>query len=255
MPTMNSMGTACPPARPARNRGRLAAVTAAVAVGALLLATAARTATGAPPGTARDLAQAFFGSSLIRAEVVSVIGHNVHDFRIDQGRVTAFRPGSLDLLEKDGTQQTVPIGPATQGVAILPRIPRGLRVVTVRDGDGAASQISLAGVARALGKTMLGGTLARAEIVTYEGKTVHDFRIDEGRVSAVRIGTVTVSERDGTQQAIAVAPSTQVTILGVNADLAAVTKGASVITIREGDAPAQEIRILTLGSARIGVRR
>jgi hypothetical protein len=252
---MTAMRADRPPARFPRNRRRVAAATVAVSALSLFLATAARPAPGAPPSAARELAQAFFGSTLIRAEVVSVVGRTVHDFRIDQGRLTAFRAGSLDLLEKDGTQQTIPIGPATQGTALVARLPRGLRLVTVRDGDGPATQIYLAGAARALGRTMLGGTLARAEMVTYVGKTVHDFRIDEGRVSSVRSGSVTLTERDGTEQSIDVTPATQVSIFGLAADMSAVTKGANVISIREGDAPAQEIRILTLGSVRIGPRR
>ncbi len=249
------MGAERGAARARRGRRRLAAAVAALAASGLLLASAAPPAAGAPPLIARDLAQAFFGSTLIRAEVVSVVGHTVHDFRIDQGRVTAIRAGSLDLLEKDGTQLTIPIASATQGQAILARAPRGLRIVTVRDGDGPATQIWFAGAARALGRTLFGGTLARAELVTYDGKIVHDFRIDEGRVSAVRPGSVTLTERDGTQQSIAVGPSTQVTTFGIASDLSALTKGVTAISIREGDGPAQLIRILGVGSPRVGARR
>ncbi len=216
----------------------------------------ARPAPGAPPAAAKELAQAFFGNTFVRAEVVSVIGRNVHDLRIDQGRVIASRPGSLDLLERDGSQQTIGIGPATQavGAAILAHAPRGLRIMTVREGDGPATQIYLAGAARVLGRSLFGGTLARAEVVTFEGKTVHDFRIDEGRVVAVRTGSIVLTERDGTQQTIEVSPTTQVAAFGALADLTALTRGLTVVTIREGDAAAHEIRILSV-SQRLAGRR
>jgi len=34
-----------------------------------------------------------------------------HDYRIDEGRLIAVRPNAVDLLERDGTRQTIAIGP------------------------------------------------------------------------------------------------------------------------------------------------
>ena len=33
----------------------------------------------------------------------------VHDYRIDQGKVVSVRNGSIELLERDGTRQLIPV--------------------------------------------------------------------------------------------------------------------------------------------------
>jgi hypothetical protein len=234
-----------------RSRTLLAGAVAAAAV--LVASAAGLAAPGAPPIAARDLAQIYFSSTLTRAEVVSVVGRVVHDFRIDQGKVIVSRPNMIDLRECDGTRQTIPV--SQQTVIGLGRpfgassIPRGTRVVAVRDGDGPATQIRPSGWARALGKTFFGATLVRAEILTCYAKTLRDYRFDEGRIVSVRPTSIVLSERDGTRQTIAVGPSTLVTQGGVQADLSAVTPGLAAVTIREGDGPAQEIRLVSFGLA------
>jgi hypothetical protein len=220
-----------------RARTVLAAATAAVAV--LVASAAGFAAPGAPPGAARDLAQIYFSNTLIRAEVVSLVGRSVHDYRIDEGRVTAIRPNAIDLLERDGTRQTISVA-STQLFAVG----RGTRVIAVRDGDGPATQIRPSASARALGKVFFGATLVRAEVLTYTLKTPHDYRIDEGRIVSVRPTSIVLLERDGTRQTIAVSSSTLVSVAGQPADLSAVTKGQTAVTIREGDGPALEIRLV-----------
>ena len=128
--------------RPRFAHARTMLVCAAMLVVGLTGSAGALAAKGAPPATARDLAQAYFSNTLTRAEVVSVVGRVVHDFRIDEGRVTAVRPGAIDLLERDGTRQTIAVGRQTQffggRVGGLPFALRGTRVVTLRDNDGPA---------------------------------------------------------------------------------------------------------------------
>jgi hypothetical protein len=226
----------------------------AAAVALLVAPAAGVAAPGAPPGAARDLALGYFSNTLTRAEVVSVVGRSVHDYRIDEGRVTAIRPNAIDLLERDGTRQTIAVGPQTQIVGVGrifgPRpAARGTRVVAVRDGDGPATQIRPSGSAATLGRTLFGATLVRAEVLTYSAKAPHDYRIDEGRVVSVHPGSITLLERDGTRQTIALSPSTAVTLNGQPADPSAVTRGLDAIVIRESDGPAQEIRLFQLGLA------
>jgi hypothetical protein len=238
-----------------RARTLLAAVAAVLAV--LAASAAGFAAPGAPPGAARDLAQVYFSNALTRAEVVSVVGHSVHDYRIDEGRVTAVRPNAIDLLERDGTRQTISVAASTQirglGRLFGPRsVARGMRVVAITDGVGPAAQIRPSGSAGALGKLFFGVTLVRAEVLTYFAKTLHDVRIDEGRVVLVRPASITLLERDGTRQTIAVSPSTLVTVSGQPADVSAVTRGLTAITVRVGDDPAQEIRLFP---AALGLRR
>jgi hypothetical protein len=89
-------------------------------------------------------------------------------------------------------------------------------------------------------------------VLNYVTKTVHDYRIDEGRIVAVRPAAVTLLERDGTRQAIPVSSSTLVTLGGFQVDQSAVVKGLAAITIREGDGAAEQIM---LGTGPFAVRR
>ena len=220
-------------------------VAAAVSLVVALTATAAaQSAKVAPPTIARSLAQTYFTNTFTRAEVLTVVGRVVHDYRIDEGRVIAVRPNAIDLLERDGTRQTVALNSQTQmpggrlaGVAIGLR---GSRVVTLTDNGGAAMLVRPSATARALGKALFGPTLARAEIVTFAGK-VQDIQIDEGKITAVRPGSVALLERDGTRQTIAVAPTAAVTENGVVVDTSAIVKGLEAITVRVDTAAAQQV--------------
>ena len=132
-----------------KRRWFIAAVAAAAFAGggAMLLAqsgvTSALFSRGGPSG---DLGAYFFSPHMARAEVVMKLDGQVHDFRIDQGRVVAVRNGSVDLLERDGSRQTVPLasdarvqidGVPVGGQQIRP----GMRVITIRDGSGAAGTV------------------------------------------------------------------------------------------------------------------
>ena len=231
-------------------RGRLLATVLATLLG---LAAVGAAGFAAPPPTARDLARQFFDATFIRAEIITVVGRT-RDYRIDEGKVTAVRAGAIDLLERDGSRQTIRVGPTTQivGVGRLSGpggVARAGRVVTVREGDGPAVLIRPSSSIRTLGKTFLGATLARAEILSYSGGTVHDFRLDQGRIAAVRPNALVLAERDGSRQSIRLGPTTSVTILGQPVDVTTLTRGLAVLTIRQGDEPAQEVRILS-GAAR-----
>jgi hypothetical protein len=234
--------------RPPFVRARTIVAVVAATAAALVASTAGFAAPGAPPGAARDLAQTYFSTTLTRAEVVSVVARVVHDYRIDEGRVTAVRPNAIDLLERDGTRQTIALAASTQVMGFgrssgLPSFLRGARVIAIRDGAGPATQIRPSGSGRVLSKVFFTDSLVRAEVLTYAAKTLHDYRLDEGRIVSVRPGSITLQERDGTRQQIAVSPSTLVTLAGQPADLSAVTRGLAAITIREGDGPALEIRL------------
>ena len=232
-----------------RARALLAALFAITAV--LVAAAAGSASSGAPPGAARDLAQTYFSNTLTRAEVVSVVGRVVHDYRLDEGRVIAVRRNAIDLLERDGTRQTIALSPSTRisGVGRLfgGPVARGVRVVAVRDGGGPATLIRPSAYTRVLGKIMLGTTLVRAEVLTYSAGTPHDFRIDEGRIVSVNRSTSTIVllERDGTKQTIAFTSSTLISEVGQQVDQNALTKGLTAITVREGDGPAVEIRLFS----------
>jgi hypothetical protein len=205
---------------------------------------------------ARDLAQIYFASGFVRAEVVTMAGRVEHDYRIDEGRVVAVRQTSIDLLERDGTRQTIAIGTQTviSGVgplSSLGRVARGIRVVALRDGNGAAQQIRPSTWARVLGRTLMGGALVRAEVLNFQSKTLHDYRIDQGRIVVVKPASITLAERDGSRQTIGVTASTLVTLGGLAVDQSEVTKGLTAIAIREGDGAAEQIMLGT-GTLAVG---
>jgi hypothetical protein len=117
------------------------------ALGAIVGAFAAGGATTAAvlqgPGLDRDLASFFSSPQMARAEVVMVVAGVVHDFRIDQGRVRGVRPNAIELYERDGTLQVVPVAPDARvqvngAAARMRAIRRGMFAVVIRDGDGPA---------------------------------------------------------------------------------------------------------------------
>ena len=122
--------------------------------GALAGLLATGVATGLAASTAAgdsDLGKFFFGSRMARAEVVLVLGpSDTHDFRIDQGKVTAVRPGAVDLLEKDGTTLEIAISPTARitvdgGSASFTSIRVGMNAISVRDWEQPAQQLRLTG--------------------------------------------------------------------------------------------------------------
>jgi hypothetical protein len=98
----------------------------------------------------RSLGNDFFGPKLVRAEVITSEGGAIHDYRVDRGRIRSVAPGSLTLLEKDGTLVSVPVA-ATADVTLrgdqvpLTRLRRGLVATTVRDGAAPASIVVATG--------------------------------------------------------------------------------------------------------------
>ncbi len=125
-----------------------AALAAGLAVGATSFAASSGPSAGPP--SAGSLGSYFLGSRMARAEVVLVDRGAVHDYRIDQGRVTAVRAGVLEVLERDGTRQTVPVSPTAQvvvngQVTALASITPGMSVLTIRDGSNPADVVRAAG--------------------------------------------------------------------------------------------------------------
>jgi hypothetical protein len=124
-----------------RGRRRIAlwAVAALLAVNAALLAT--------QPGLAlpRSLGSYFFGSKLVRAEVVVRDG-GIREFRLDRGRLRKKSGSSLVLREADGSIVLVPVAPSA--VILLNgkqssfgALRRGMTVTTVREGDAPAAEV------------------------------------------------------------------------------------------------------------------
>jgi hypothetical protein len=120
-----------------------------MAIGGLItLVLAAGAAVGAVTvGAPKQLADLLLGPRLARLEAVVVQGGQVHDYRVDRGRLKSPPHGtSLELRELDGTVQVVPVATYAQITvngkpAPLTSISVGMTVTTVRDGSNPAQQV------------------------------------------------------------------------------------------------------------------
>jgi hypothetical protein len=125
-------------------RRTLALTASAAVVGALALVQSG----AAGPGS---LGAFFFGPQLVRAEVVMADGTGtVRDYRVDRGRIRGIAPGSITLLEKDGTTVTIPVADnadiRVRGAAVpFQRLRRaqGALAITIRQGDQPAQAVQV----------------------------------------------------------------------------------------------------------------
>lgn len=105
-----------------------------------------------------------------------------------------------------------------------------------------AAQPGLA-LPQSLGNYFFGPKLVRAEVVLREGNTIHDYRIDRGVIRVKpKDGVLQLRERDGSVVSITVSPTAAVTLGGRPTTLSALRRNMTVTVIRDGDAPAFEVR-------------
>ena len=83
-----------------------------------------------------------------------------------------------------------------------------------------------------------GPRMARAEAIVVIGGVPHDFRVDRGRVISKTPTSLTLRERDGSAQTIAIAPGAQIMLAGRPVQLRAVKRGFTATTVRDGEAAA-----------------
>jgi hypothetical protein len=101
----------------------------------------------------------------------------------------------------------------------------------------ALAQAGAAGIG-SLGSFFFGPRLVRAEIITSEGGTLHDYRVDQGKVQRVAAGTVTLVEKDGTVVPVPVASTASITLGNAYVPLTRLKRGFTATTVRDGGAPA-----------------
>jgi hypothetical protein len=116
----------------------------------LLLVGAGALASGRiAPGRLGDF---FFGPRMVRVEALLMIDGQLHDFRIDRGKLKSLpRNGNLELRELDGTIQVVPVSPTAEVTinrqpAPLSALRRGMQVTAIRDGSAPATQVVAEGI-------------------------------------------------------------------------------------------------------------
>jgi len=101
----------------------------------------------------------------------------------------------------------------------------------------ALAQAGAAGVG-SLGSFFFGPKLVRAEIITSEGGTLHDYRVDQGRVQRVAGGNLTLIEKDGTVVSVPIAATAAVSLGNSSVPLTRLRRGYTATTVRDGGAPA-----------------
>jgi hypothetical protein len=104
------------------------------------------------------------------------------------------------------------------------------------------AQLAGAALPRGLGNYFFGPKLVRAEVVVKDAGVLHDYRIDRGTIRDKSPGSLTLRERDGTVATLAIAPDATVMVNGRYAAFQALRRGMVATVVREGDAPAIEVR-------------
>jgi hypothetical protein len=89
-----------------------------------------------------------------------------------------------------------------------------------------------------LGNFFFGPKLVRAEVITNEGGTIHDYRVDRGKIRLVTSTSLTLFERDGTTVSVPVAGTADITLGGIPVPLRQLRRGFTATTVREGSAAA-----------------
>ena len=94
---------------------------------------------------------------------------------------------------------------------------------------------------RSLGNYFFGPRLVRAEVVVNDGG-IREFRLDRGRLRKKEGLSLVLREADGSIVSVPVAPGAVVLLNGHPSSFQALRRGMTVVTVREGGAPASEVR-------------
>jgi hypothetical protein len=231
--------------RPVAKRGL------AIAVLICAAALAAPALAGHPMPT--SVGKYLLGPKMIRGEIV-VKGSSttLHDYRLDRGKLLKrYAAGTLNLLERDGTKTPVKVAAGARvflnGLpSTLRRLRAGMQIAVAHDRDLPADTVYAAsgkGIPRWPGSViavMFGNRLVRGEIALQD-TTLHDYRVDQGRIKQVGVFTLLLKEMDATEVTINVSPTARIKLNGKNATFVQLRKGMMATTIHDGDKPADQV--------------
>ena len=96
-----------------------------------------------------------------------------------------------------------------------------------------------------LGSFFFGPKLVRAEVITNEGGTIHDYRVDRGKIRANTQGNLTLLERDGTLVTVPVSPTADIRLGSVTVPLSRLRRGFTATTVRDGSTAAASTVLAT----------
>lgn len=86
-----------------------------------------------------------------------------------------------------------------------------------------------------------GSKLVRAEVVVRDGG-IREYRLDRGRLRSKRGSSLVLREADGSIVVVPVAPNAVILLNGKPSSFGALRRRMTVTTVREGGAPAAEVR-------------
>jgi hypothetical protein len=219
-------------------------------IAALALVPAAFAAGGVLP---RSVSSYLLGPKLIRAEIAVKSGQTVRGYWVDRGKLLKrYSAASLNLLERNGTAVTVPVSASARvtlnGRSVTVRALRAGMQIAVVHMDNVPATAVYASSARAtapklptsLSATLLGTKLIRGEIAVKD-TSLHDYRLDRGRITQVGVTTITLHEADGTDVTVNVSPTARVKVNGQNAIFVQLRRGMMAVTMYDGDKPADQV--------------
>ena len=112
-------------------------------------------------------------------------------------------------------------------------------VATLALAQGGAASLT------SLGNFFFGPKLVRAEVITNEGGTIHDYRVDRGKIRANTQGNLTLLERDGTLVTVPVSPTADIRLGSVTVPLSRLRRGFTATTVRDGSTAAASTVLAT----------
>ena len=131
----------------------------------------------------------------------------------------------------------------------MPRTKIAVGVVALLLALGVALAVAQSSSGRplALISKLLGPNMIRAEIVWKSGGVTHDYLLDNGRIRNLNAGTSTLTlvEKDGKVVIVPVSPVARITLNGGGIPFAGLRRGQRVMTIRDGNAPAEAVQAFT----------
>jgi hypothetical protein len=92
---------------------------------------------------------------------------------------------------------------------------------------------------------LFGPNMVRLEAILKVNGTLHDYRVDRGRIRALKDGSITLLEKDGTLVTIPVSGSAKITLDGRQVGFGALRRGMKATTVRDGDTPADTVQATT----------
>lgn len=210
-------------------------------------------ASNASASSAQNANQAVRGlvnSNLVRAEIVTLVGGKLNDYRVYRGAVQRIRERLLTLAESDGKIERIRLSAITQirlGIRkVVARYVRaGMYATVIQKGNAPASWLFLArrlpDRSESKIKSLLSNGLVRAEVVSQVAGELLDSRADTGVIESVDGVSLTLNESDGAAVQMQLDSTTQVRVNNRTADTTALTTGMKATTIRSGDGPVSQI--------------